>query len=181
MKPCISLLLALCFLVAPAFSGDEYKGLAGFDAIHYEITLELKETADSIKGKTRILLESKDQGPNRLALDFPDLTVERVRVNEAEASFVRSEGRVIVSLGGAYRPGERFWVEVEYQGKPVDGLFIKKNKFGNRTVFADNWPDRARHWFPCIDHPSDKATVSWTVRAPSDHRVVANGELVEES
>ncbi|HVF90691.1 MAG TPA: M1 family metallopeptidase [Blastocatellia bacterium] len=179
MKRGISLLLGFCLLVSPALYGDEYTGLAAFDAIHYEIILELKETADSLKGKTRILFESREQGPKRLALDFPDLTVDRVGVDGAEAAFDRSEGRVNISLREAYKPGERFWVEVEYQGQPIDGLFIKKNKFGNRTVFADNWPDRARHWFPCIDHPSDKATVEFFVTAPAKYDLVANGALIE--
>jgi aminopeptidase N len=48
-------------------------------------------------------------------------------------------------------------------------------------AFGDNWPNRARNWIPSVDHPSDKATVTWTVTAPSDRRVVANGELLEET
>jgi aminopeptidase N len=47
-------------------------------------------------------------------------------------------------------------------------------------AFGDNWPNRARHWIPSIDHPRDKATVTWTVRAPADRKVVANGTLLEE-
>ncbi|HEX4933170.1 MAG TPA: M1 family metallopeptidase, partial [Gemmatimonadaceae bacterium] len=34
---------------------------------------------------------------------------------------------------------------------------------------------------PTVDHPSDKATVEWTVRSPATHRVIANGELLEET
>jgi aminopeptidase N len=45
-------------------------------------------------------------------------------------------------------------------------------------VFADNWPNRARFWFPSVDHPSDKATVRYMVHAPESWAVVANGRLV---
>ena len=62
-----------------------------------------------------------------------------------------------------------------------DGLIIRTDSAGRWTAFGDNWPNRARNWIPSIDHPSDKATVTWTVRAPSERRVVANGELVEET
>src|SRR5207247_2753219 len=59
-------------------------------------------------------------------------------------------------------------------GGPVtDGLIMRSDTAWGWTAFADNWPDRGRHWIPSVDHPSDKATVSWTVRAPSrlkDHR-----------
>jgi aminopeptidase N len=168
-------------LVTPALSRDEYTGLAAFDAIHYAISLEIKDNPDSVRGRARILLECREPGPKQLSLDFPDLTVDRVKENDSVASFRRGGGRIEISLGGAYKLGERFWVEVEYQGQPKDGLFIKKNKFGNRTVFADNWPNRARHWFPGIDHPSDKATVEFFVTAPDNYDVIANGALIETS
>jgi aminopeptidase N len=60
-------------------------------------------------------------------------------------------------------------------------LIISKNKYGNRTFFADNWPDRARNWIPCVDHPYDKATVDFIVTSPDHYEVVGSGYLVEES
>jgi aminopeptidase N len=49
------------------------------------------------------------------------------------------------------------------------------------TAFGDNWPNRARHWLPTIDHPSDKATVTWIINAPSNRTVIANGGLAESA
>ena len=46
-----------------------------------------------------------------------------------------------------------------------DGLIIDRNIYGERTFFGDNWPDRARHWLPVIDHPYDKATSEMVVTA----------------
>src|SRR5690606_35729213 len=66
-------------------------------------------------------------------------------------------------------------VEVRYDGTPDDALVIRDNVHGTRTAFADNWPNRARFWFPSIDHPSDKASVSFAVRAPQGWTVIANG------
>ena len=77
--------------------------------------------------------------------------------------------------------GDSFSVTVRYGGEPKDGLIIRTDSAGRWTAFGDNWPNRARNWIPGIDHPSDKATVTWTVRAPSERRVVANGELMEET
>ena len=70
---------------------------------------------------------------------------------------------------------------VEYAGAVKDGLIVGTDSAGRWMAFGDNWPDRARHWIPSIDHPRDKATVTWTVRAPSDRTVVANGTLLEET
>jgi aminopeptidase N len=43
-----------------------------------------------------------------------------------------------------------------------------------------NEPDGARAWFPCNDHPSDKATYTFTIDVPQGVTGVANGQLVEE-
>ena len=66
-------------------------------------------------------------------------------------------------------------------GIPADGLIISRNKYGDRTFFADHWPDRAHNYLPCIDHPYDKASVDFIITAPDRYSVVANGILIEES
>jgi aminopeptidase N len=53
--------------------------------------------------------------------------------------------------------------------------------YTDRTFFADNWPNRAHHWFACNDHVSDKAEFNVTVHAPEKYEVVANGVLVREA
>lgn len=70
---------------------------------------------------------------------------------------------------------------MKYHGQPKDGLFFKKNKSGDRTIFADNWPNRAHFWFPSIDHPYDKANVDFFVTAPAQYGVIANGILSGQS
>ena len=51
---------------------------------------------------------------------------------------------------------------------------------GERTFFANNWPNLIRNWLPMIDHPYDKATGEFVVTAPNQYQVVANGLLQEE-
>ena len=62
---------------------------------------------------------------------------------------------------------------------PADGLLIGPNKHAERVFFGDNFPDRARHWLPTVDHPSDKAACEFAVTAPEAYQVVAPGALVE--
>jgi aminopeptidase N len=69
-------------------------------------------------------------------------------------------------------------VRVRYDGRVTDGLVVLKDAQGRWTWFGDNWPDRTRQWLPTVDHPSDKATVSWTVRAPTGRTIVSNGTLL---
>ena len=57
-------------------------------------------------------------------------------------------------------------------------MVIGKNKFGARTFFGDNWPNRAQNWFVCNDNLSDKSSVEFIVTAPKKYTVVANGALI---
>ena len=59
-------------------------------------------------------------------------------------------------------------------------MIISKNKFGDRTYFGDNWPNRAHNWIPCNDRPDDKAPFEFIVTAPSQYQVISNGVKKEE-
>ncbi len=156
---------------------DGYVRVAGVDVLHYEIRVALPDEGTSIEGRTGILFEVRDEGLRELPLDFGALTVDSVEVNGAPTRFRHESPRLSVALPPLEREA-RGEVVVWYHGSPRDGLFLQRNRHGAPTVFADNWPDRARQWFPGIDHPSDKATVDFVVEAPSRMEVVANGRLL---
>jgi aminopeptidase N len=151
----------------------------GFDALHYDIALELPATGTLIRAVTTIRVAIRAPRASALPLDLTGLAVDRVRVGGAPAPFTYEAGRLRVSIPSRASVGDTVDVEVAYHGHPDDGLIIQQNIHGDRTAFADNWPDRARFWFPSIDHPSDKATVAFTVSAPAEWTVVANGVLVD--
>ncbi|MBA2565568.1 MAG: M1 family metallopeptidase [Gemmatimonadetes bacterium] len=149
---------------------------AAVDVLHYDIRLELPSEGRTVRGRTGILFELLEPGLRELPLDFGALTVDSVHVDGAAAAFRHRPDRLDVQLPPAER-GARPEAVIWYHGEPVDGLFLQANRHGDDSVFADNWPNRARHWFPGVDHPSDKATVEFEVEAPSVLDVVANGYL----
>ena len=57
-------------------------------------------------------------------------------------------------------------------------MILTKDRDGNPSAVGDNWADRVHNWIPCFDHPSAKASVKFTVTAPSNNAVVANGIFV---
>jgi hypothetical protein len=63
-------------------------------------------------------------------------------------------------------------ITIYYHGIPADGLIISKTKYGHRSFFADNWPNRGHNWIPCHDDPADKATVEFIVTAPEHSRLL---------
>jgi len=153
----------------------------GFDALHYDVALDLPAAGTLIRGLTTIRVGIRVPRAPTLPLDLTGLAVDRVRVNGSVASFTYDVGKLRVTIPSRARVGDSIAVEVAYHGHPDDGLIIQHNIHGERTIFADNWPDRARFWFPSIDHPSDKATVAFTVSAPEEWSVIANGSLVSSN
>lgn len=150
---------------------------AGVDVLHYELMVDLPETGAVIEG--RALLTVRRTAPvDTLRLDLLHLRVDSVTVAGRSVRFRRDSARIHVPLP----PGDddELHVAVRYGGQVRDGFIVTTDPAGRWTGFGDNWPNRGRHWIPSVDHPSDKATVSWIVVAPVDRRVVANGELVEE-
>lgn len=160
-------------------ASDGYPRLDDVDILHYRIRLEIGETGKAIRGEATILALMLAGGRDVLPLDLGPLTVDRVMVDGKNTAFTHRDNRLSITLGGDRAAGDTLAVTVAYRGEPVDGLFIQANKFGDRSVFADNWPNRARHWFPGVDHPYDKATVEFIVTAPAAYDVVANGRMLE--
>jgi aminopeptidase N len=157
----------------------------GFDALHYQITLDLPAQGTRIEAGTQITLLLTEPRQDTLRLDLTGLRVRSVRAarsageNLRPVGFYQADGRLVLPVPAAARVADTLYVHVAYGGEPDDGLIIRDNVHGARSVFADNWPNRARFWFPSIDHPSDKALVSFDVRAPAGWRVIANGRRMD--
>jgi aminopeptidase N len=178
MRIYFALTVLLC-IVTPSVALDDYSRATQLDALRYRIHLTLNDSDNTISGEAEILFAVTQDSVAEVPLDFEGLTVDEVKENSRPGRFNSASGRLTITLKGTYHKGDQFTVAIRYHGAPRDGLFIKKNKFGDRTVFADNWPNRAHYWFPAIDHPYDKAEVEFFVTAPDRYGVVANGELLE--
>ena len=113
-----------------------------------------------------------------LIINFKDLNVDSICYLNKPLKFVHEDGLVKIENPCKYNSEDTIEINIHYSGIPKDGLIIKKNKYGRKTFFADNWPNRAQKWFPCKDVLTDKATVSFNITAPDKYMVVANGKLI---
>jgi len=156
---------------------DSYVRQPSIDAIHYAISLELTDASNFIAGTTKIQVRIRSESASDMWLDFEDMSIDRSLVGGVERPFSFHDGRPAFEFGRTYSRNEIVLIEVGYHGKPQLGLLSGENRYGGRVVFADNWPSNAHHWFPSIDHPSDKATVSLAVTAPAKYDIVANGRM----
>jgi aminopeptidase N len=146
--------------------------------INYDVVLSLDDKlSDITKARVEINVQVLKNSLNVIDLDFGDLSVDAVTLDGQTVKFERAPGLINVYLPVARNNDERLSIAVDYHGRPKDGLILAADKDGKPSATGDNWPNRLHHWIPCLDHPSAKATVKFTVTAPGRDLVVANGKL----
>ncbi|MEO7520906.1 MAG: M1 family metallopeptidase [Gemmatimonas sp.] len=186
---CSALVGAACILslatttraqrVTPPLTGSSLRGL---DVVHYEFSVVFPASgrADTI-AVSEVIMVRRTSRSDTLVLDLaPAMIVSEASIAGRGTPFVRDGATVRIPLPAG--SGDSLRVGVKLMGVPKDGLVVRRDSvLGTWTAFADHFPNRAREWLATVDHPSDKATVEWIVRAPTTHRVIGNGNLLEET
>ncbi|TCZ67742.1 M1 family metallopeptidase [Flaviaesturariibacter aridisoli] len=172
-------LLSLLFLLPLLVTAQD------IDVQHYAFAIRLFDSTDRIEGET--YLDIRFPGGNRsFALDLvgkkangKGMTVQQFNGYNV-ASWKQEGDRILVELKEGINNQDAYRFQVRYSGIPADGLIISKNKWGDRTFFADNWPNRAHHWIPCNDRPDDKASFEFRVTVPAPYTVISNGAAEQD-
>jgi aminopeptidase N len=176
----IVLLLGLLFLFGlPARAQRQERTVQGWKPLHYDVELNFDDQLSGFaSARTRISVEVLAQTLNTIDLDFGDLPIDSVVVSDKPARFERTSETLNIQLAPAAKRGDKLAVTVTYHGHPKDGLIFAKDRDGNTSATGDNWPNRVHYWIPSLDHPSAKATVSFSISAPQRYEVIANGKFV---
>ncbi len=184
----ISILFLVTLFLTQLSAQNHYVRFKSIDVLHYNFEIHVNDSTDQIEGKATVLIRfmksEKTVDIDLVAVNGSTgkgMQVKNVEANGKPVSFSHINNDLKLTFEKEFQPNDTVSFLIEYSGIPADGLIISKNKFGDRTFFGDNWPDRAHNWIPCIDHPSDKATVDFIVYAPDKYQVISNGFLLEET
>ncbi len=179
-------IIALVFWVVVArISSSAESTDPSIDVQHYCFQLEFTDEDDTVRGTADITLNFlRTVKSFKLDLIQPHdggngMIVSGVTEKEVSLAFKQVDDALWI-ISPAER-GSRHVYNITYQGVPSDGLIFSRNRSGRRTIFADNWPDRAHNWLPCVDSPDDKAQLDFYVTAPGHYQVVGNGLKLDES
>jgi hypothetical protein len=173
-------------------------GTDGYDVQHYDITITYTPSAsdqkESIAGETTITAVAKED-LNIISLDFRALTVGSQNVTATvggEPADVSSVSRtnddeedlnkIDIAVQGGVREGQAFTLKIPYttgildefvgDGASPQGFFKRNDDLG---IAALGEPLGATYWFPNNDTPSDGATYTITLKAPTAYTNVSNG------
>lgn len=180
-------------------------GNGGYDALHYAIELDYDPASNRLEAGTRATITARaTQDLSRFSLDFQrELEIDSVTVDGLPAAraarrdarprlsrdpAVTQPAKLTVTPAAGIERGATFTVVVAYRGRPEpivdqDGssegwlraCSAPGDCDGSYTV---NEPIGAQSWFPCNNHPSDKASFELATTAPVGYTAIGAGVQV---
>ncbi|MGW5692630.1 hypothetical protein ACWEWX_17115, partial [Streptomyces asiaticus] len=176
-----------------ARSGDSYlpeHGNGGYRVTHYDLELTYRPNTGRLSGRARISAVAEQGGEpgavgeplSGFSLDLGAFRVDGVLVDGARpARYTHRADKLRIRPARPLPAGAPFTVEVRYVGVPRP---VKTRHWGDLGweqledgALVASQPIGAPSWFPCNDHPADKASYRIEVTAPSPYTVVAAGTL----
>jgi aminopeptidase N len=167
----------------------------GYDVTSYDLEVLLDPLARTITGTIDIGLTALADGKTRVRLDLVDeLTCNGIRFRGAAATYTHQGDSLVVDFTTALNTAAPETLTVSWNGRPPvhgnfnTGLMFRTNENGTPDDPSDdvpmianqNQPWSAHSWWPCKDHPSDKALVSLAATVPEELLLISNGTLVGE-
>ena len=165
-----------------ARADEPYARSRNYDLHHSKIALrfdlENRKVIGDVTHTITLLRENLDQ----ISFDSIGLQIETVKINKSDAKFDTTDKNLIVHLPQSAKLGEKYDVEIKYEGKPTKGLyFILPDKdYPNRPkqVWTQGESEDTRYYLPTYDYPNDRLTTETILTVPSDWLTVSNGKLI---
>ena len=177
-----AVLLLVCAAALSARGDEPYARNRDYDLQHSKIALQFDLVEHKVLGDVTHTLAILREGTARLAFDSVGLTIRSVTVNAQEAKFETTAAQLLVPLPAAAHAGEKFTVEIRYEGKPKKGLYFilpdKNYPSRPKQIWTQGESEDTRYYLPTYDYPNDRLTTEMIVTVPGDWLTVSNGKLV---
>ena len=169
--------------------GDPYYpalGNTGYDVDHYDLQLRVEIDGPDQLIATATIDLTTTESLSRLSLDFEEsLAVSSVEVDGVAATFEQGEAKLRITPEATIASRTETQIVVDYSGQPLtvdSGTRIGEIGWYDTAVVsvAVGEPFGARSWYPVNDHPSDKATYTFTLDVSEELTGVANGVLTND-
>ena len=159
-------------------------GTSAYSVSRYELDLDYRLSANRLSARA-VLHATAARQVSAVVLDMVGLRVTKVAFNGRRVRrFVQRAEQLVVHLDADLGPGDSFTLDIRYEGNPSPrrGLWgeVGWEELTDGVLVAGQ-PNGAPSWFPCNDHPRNKASYRITVTTDANYRAVCNGRLVGHS
>ncbi len=157
-------------------------GSSTLDVLYYGLDIRVSVFSASLAGSVLVRARAVTGGINTMSLDLAGrMVVDSVRSGGTRLPVTRFPSSFTAQLSRTYNEGEIVEAEVYYHGTP-DPTGFGSFLFGAHTdgpwVWSLSQPYGARDWWPCKDHPLDKAdSADIRITVPAPLKVGSNGLL----
>jgi aminopeptidase N len=161
---------------------EPYARSKDYDLQHSKVVLRFDLDQKKVIGDVTHTVSPVREGVDKISFDSVGLQIESVKINKSDAKFSTTDKKLIVDLPKAGKIGEKYDIEIKYEGKPSKGLyFILPDKdYPNRPkqVWTQGESEDTRYYLPTYDYPNDRLTTETVVTVPADWLTVSNGKLI---
>jgi aminopeptidase N len=184
-------LIAIFFSALHTRADEPYARSRDYDLQHSKIALRFDLDQKKVLGEVTHSLSILKDGTTKLAFDSVGLSIQSVSVGKitgerksasAAAKFETTSDKLIVVLPGAAKEGEKFEVQIRYDGKPKKGLYFilpdKDYPDRPRQIWTQGESEDTRYYLPTYDYPNDRLTTETILTVPGSWITVANGKLI---
>lgn len=159
-------------------------GNSGYQVEHYTLDITVMNVAKGNLTATTTIQANATQILTAFNLDFIGFEITSLKVNDHEAQYSRDGQELRIKPSVLLTKGERFTVEIQYNGSPkkmrsiaipIQTGWVRFD--GGSYVLSE--PDGSASYYPVNDHPLDKASYTFNITVPKPFEVAANGILTE--
>jgi aminopeptidase N len=172
-------------VVGSAGVGDPFfptAGNGGYNVARYHAALAYAPATGILTARMRMSATARHV-LRRFNLDFRGPRISELTVGQQPAQFAREGQELTVTPPTPIGAGQEFEVLVAYAGRvgplrdpdgTIEGWVPTRD-----GAFVAGEPRGSPTWFPCNDHPTDKATYDFRITVPRGREAIANGVLVD--
>ncbi len=174
-------------LYGAASADDPYlpaSGNGGYRVSRYDLELIYRMSSNRLSGRAKLSAVAT-QELTRLSLDLAGLKVSKVSVNGRRAAkFAATDRKLHIWPDRTLPVGTSLNIDIQYAGNPapLSGPWgdVGWEELDDGVIVAGQ-PNGAASWFPCNDHPSNKASYRISVTTDSPYQVISNGTLLSKT
>jgi len=161
-----------------------------YDAIHYKVKLRFDEDKKVFWGENTITISPFKNSFTKCVLNAKDFVVTSVQnKNTKSLKFEQTDNQLTINFKKSYHYSDTisftvyynsadFKTKAEVSRRSTGISFFDETPNHPKIIEAISWPEGARQWYPCYDHPNDKTTQEMFITVKNEYKVLSNGRLI---
>ena len=175
--------VGLALILGAAARADRpYAPSRDYHLQNVRVSLHFDLDQRKVIGEVTHTLSTLRDGVTHLDFDCAEIAVSSARVNGTDAAFDVRDDKLRVQLARPAKTGEKFEVDLKYEGKPTSGLYFilpdKDDPNRAKEIWTQGEAEDTHHYIPIYDYPNDRTTSEMILTVPGNWLTVSNGKLL---